>query len=777
MIKRLPLRARIFLGFGLLIVLMLGIAAYGSYGLSTVGEEIDKMDGIAGNANRLQELALRIETIRRGLAEYQAEPGVSTLREVTDAEARATTLLAKSAEFTLSAKRRAMFNGLAARLHDMAAEQERFATSLAAGLASRNQVVADDDAVRAGLSRIAAAIDTGGMVPAPPSAVATQIAALRLAVLDTESTGMRVLVVPRPERLALFDHQAAGAGRALVALEAAVPPEERAAIRQLAASLAAYASDVGRTTAAMSESGVIFSTRLQPTISVMQATSEKALGKLLLGFDEVNQRASATASSTLMDQLGLSAAATVIGIVLAVIIAHTIIRPVKGMTAAMARLAGGDTTGNIPGRDFRDVIGEMARTVGIFQRQAIENANFASLQEEAQRGKQRRQQAMDMHTQDFGTSVSGVMDQFMAAAAAMRQAASEVASGAQQTRDSTSSTAQGARSSSQDLNSVAAATEQMSANIDQMSSQVAAVMRSVQSAVERSGETDAKVAGLSAAGDRIGDVVRLIKSIAAQTNLLALNATIEAARAGDAGRGFAVVASEVKALAAQTAQATDQIAAQVGAIRLATGEAVAAVQQVGSAIAEVDVAANAIASAVQEQAAATREITRNVQIVTATTSAAAGAMEGVLSVVEDTEASSRNALRASEEVGRTAETLRTEVSDFLTAISKGGEDERRLYERIDGRGETATFSMPGRPGITARIVDLSRGGMQLCGDCDASVGSDGQVTLSDGTRIGCRIARSRKQLLGLAFRQDAASLVLIDRTLAAFGGSAVPRAA
>jgi methyl-accepting chemotaxis protein len=97
---------------------------------------------------------------------------------------------------------------------------------------------------------------------------------------------------------------------------------------------------------------------------------------------------------------------------------------------------------------------------------------------------------------------------------------------------------------------------------------------------------------LSQAAGRIGDVVKLITAIAEQTNLLALNATIEAARAGEAGRGFAVVATEVKALAAQTAKATDEIGTQIAGMQAATQDSVAAIKEIGSTIGRIsDIAA------------------------------------------------------------------------------------------------------------------------------------------------------------------------------------------
>ena len=140
---------------------------------------------------------------------------------------------------------------------------------------------------------------------------------------------------------------------------------------------------------------------------------------------------------------------------------------------------------------------------------------------------------------------------------------------------------------------------------DELSSSIAEITRRVQEsngiaadAVKQAAATDQRINELSEAGARIGDVVKLITSIAEQTNLLALNATIEAARAGEAGRGFAVVASEVKALAGQTAKATEEISGQIGDMQQATTRSVGAIEAIGGTIREVGRISGAIAAAV-----------------------------------------------------------------------------------------------------------------------------------------------------------------------------------
>jgi hypothetical protein len=141
-------------------------------------------------------------------------------------------------------------------------------------------------------------------------------------------------------------------------------------------------------------------------------------------------------------------------------------------------------------------------------------------------------------------------------------------------------------------------------------------------------------------------------------------------------------------------------------------------------------------------------------------------MREVLSIAETTDASSVAASKSSEEVGLTAETLRSEVTEFLAAMSRGDEAERQLYERIPAGGLQVIPNIAGRPGVQATVGDISRGGMSLMHSCDDKVGTDAMIALPQGGSINGRIANNIQGLLGFTFRQDEASLAQIDRMLA-----------
>jgi methyl-accepting chemotaxis protein len=268
----------------------------------------------------------------------------------------------------------------------------------------------------------------------------------------------------------------------------------------------------------------------------------------------------------------------------------------------------------------------------------------------------------------FETGVGTVVEAVGSAAGELRSTAQSMAATADAATRQTATVSAASEEASQSAQAVAAAVEELNASIGEIALQVNQSAKVAGAAVDQANSANSEVQGLALAAQKIGDVVKLISEIAAQTNLLALNATIEAARAGEAGRGFAVVASEVKALANQTAKATDEISAQVGAIQGATQSSVGAIQDITTTIGRVSEIAGAIAAAVEQQGAATLEIARNVAEAARGTGAVSENIAGVNDAARETGVAATRVVDSAAELSQSGEMLKSQVAAFLREV-------------------------------------------------------------------------------------------------------------
>lgn len=411
---------------------------------------------------------------------------------------------------------------------------------------------------------------------------------------------------------------------------------------------------------------------LEKSVAVVARDADKFLQQDIdlnnRGAEAATREAADSYGSAFWLVLGIISAAMVAGIGAGIYLVRDVSRGITSIIAPMQALGAGDLTAEVTHRGEPTEIGAMADTLQVFKEALIAKkaADEAAAQDAA--AKIERGRRVDSITRQFEATIGEIVDTVSSASTELEHSAGSLSSTASRSQQISTMVAAASEEASTNVQSVASATEELSSSITEISRQVQASARMAHEAVEQARVTNDRVGELTKAAARIGDVVELINTIAGQTNLLALNATIEAARAGEAGKGFAVVATEVKALAEQTAKATDEIGQQVSGIQSATHESVGAIKAISSTIEKLSEISSAIAAAVEEQGAATQEISRNVQQAAQGTEQVSANVVDVQRGATETGTASSQVLSAAKSLAQDGDRLKREVAQFLQSV-------------------------------------------------------------------------------------------------------------
>ena len=477
--------------------------------------------------------------------------------------------------------------------------------------------------------------------------------------------------------------------RAEKLLKASIALHRRVATRLKEADLKAESTRVSegfnRAGALLLGDGGAFAARRAALSDQQQLESLKAaLSKADQGYmtalgtvDEVTRRLSDGAKSAAANSISEASwslsliilAGTIAGLVLGILVSQAIVKPMGRLTTAIQGLARGERDIVVPERLQRDEIGEIGDTLAVFKANMIEADRFRGEQEtQKQRSAQEGHRAMLDLAAKFEASVGGIVEGVVAKATELQGTAQAMAATAEETSRQSTAVAATSVQTTQSVQIVATATDELSAASREIAEQVTQSGGLIDEAVQQANVSNEQVKGLTAAAEKIGDVVKTIAAIAEQTNLLALNATIEAARAGDAGRGFAVVASEVKSLATATAKATDEVGVQIRAIQEAAQSSAQSIEDIARMIGKVNVTATAIASAVEEQSVAMQEITNHVQQAAHGTHQVSDNISSVSQAARDTGAAAAEVLASANEFGKNGSALKNQVDAFLREV-------------------------------------------------------------------------------------------------------------
>ncbi len=659
----LRIRGRLYGGFGALVLFGLASSGFAVWQMTEVGTRVGSMTQLSNNTIRAAEVASELQAVRGAILRYSFDQDEASIADADKRLVSLATGVDAVMKASRSEERRTAYQSIAKDVAEVTKQRQALGDAIKQVVAGREVLQEAGDKLSSSLRKLT--ISTRNTMYGQGS---TKLEADTLMV---QIVNWRFFSSRDEKHIETFKDQVRIAEQQIGEMEKMqMPPTLSALFGTIRTNLKSYASLFEKAAASMQASDAIFNKSISPLIvnAIVRVEAVKT------GIQEAQSRTVAATndqiSNTTTLQAVVATASTVLGLVIAFLIARGIIGPLSGLTAGMKRLADGDFSVVLPGLNRKDEVGDMARAVEGFKIKAEEKARVeaeAKLTQDQQAALQRRRDMIRL-ADDFESAVGEIVEAVSSASSELEGSAGMLTSTAERSQELTTMVAAASEEASTNVQSVASSTEEMSSSINEISRQVQESARIANAAVDQAQKTNDRVGELSRAAGRIGAVVELINTIAGQTNLLALNATIEAARAGDAGRGFAVVASEVKALAEQTAKATGEISAQIASIQTATDESVSAIEEIGTTIGQMSEIASTIASAVEQQGAATQEIARNVQQAAHGTREVSSNIVDVQRGASETGTASSQVLSAARSLSSESGRLKQQVGRFLDTV-------------------------------------------------------------------------------------------------------------